>query len=115
MSLYSREDYEQEIELLEKTSQSVSRWIVAQEEEGNRGAGLQSIIFTTHLEAQKRNAKGRLLATRSMLMDAKSKSACAEPSTHAKGCKCKRYKKFRELEEKEQQLRELVAQRDEVA
>jgi hypothetical protein len=45
-------------------------------------------------EQQKRTAKGKLLNTRSTMIDSKTTKTCASPVTHGKGCCCKRYNKF---------------------
>lgn len=71
--LYGRAQYDEEIELIEQLSQGVSKWILEQNELGNRKAGLAALAFEGELETRRKSAKGKLLATMSILSDGDAK------------------------------------------
>ena len=107
--IYSRKEYELELEEIEKISQSLSRWCVLEQESGNRMAGHRILAMERELDNRRKEAKGKLLATRSILMDNDKKSACLKPKEHAKGCKCKRLYKTAKVAEMDNELTQLKA------
>lgn len=107
--LYSRKDYELELEEIEKISQSLSRWCVLEQENGSRNAGHRVLLMEQELNARRREAKGKLLATRSILSDSDKKSSCSKPKEHAKGCKCKKLYKTAKVAEMNDELTQLKA------
>jgi hypothetical protein len=94
MALYTRKDYDLDMEDIERQSQAISRFVVEAGEAGNRSAGLQAIRFEAILERKRNKAKGKLLATRSILADNDAKGACDDRAAHRAGCKCRRLNKF---------------------
>jgi hypothetical protein len=88
MGIYSRAQYDFDLETIERASQQVSCWVVEQAELGNRQAGRQSLIMSAELERMKRECKGKLLSTMNLLSDGDAKSKCLKPKQHQKGCRC---------------------------
>lgn len=90
MGLYSRAQYDFDLETIERASQQVSCWVVEQAELGNRKAGQQSLVMSAELERMRRECKGRLLSTMNLLSDsdASTKGKCLKPKQHQKGCRC---------------------------
>jgi hypothetical protein len=71
--LYGRAQYDEEMELIDTLSQGVSKWLVVEGEAGNRKAGLTALAFEGELESRRKSAKGKLLATMSILSDGDAK------------------------------------------
>lgn len=64
MGLYSKRQYEEDMETLEKANQQVSRLIAS-----GQMTGLRSLIFTKDIEKLKRECKSKLLRTRWILTE----------------------------------------------
>jgi len=90
MALYGRKAYDEELEALEMESQSLSGQVLF-----GQITGLQCLKLTAAIELRKRQAKGKLLRTMSILQDAKTAVRC-DVAGHAKGCVCGKVKKARE-------------------
>ena len=93
--LYGRAQYDADMEVIEQLSQGVTKWIVEQEEQGNRKAGLTALAFEGELESRRKTAKGKLLATMSILSDGDAKRKAGKNAR-------KRLDKFKQAELMEQ-------------
>src|SRR5580658_6533152 len=83
--LYSRADYDAELDDFDKQDQQISKDVAH-----HVMTGLDSLKATADLERERRKAKGRLLATIGHIVDGNARSSCNYPKEHKKGCKCKR-------------------------
>jgi len=64
MALYSRAQYDQDMDTLEKASQQISRLVASGEM-----TGLRSLIVTKEIEQLMRECKGKLMRTRWILTE----------------------------------------------
>jgi hypothetical protein len=69
MPLYSRAQYEVDLETIEKASQGISKLVAA-----GRITGFEAISATKALDSMAAKCKGKLLATRSILADKDSRA-----------------------------------------
>jgi len=93
VALYSKKDYEADLEQLETASHAISGMLVRGEING-----FQVLKLDAGIEIEKRKLKGRLLVTRSILQDGDSKSKCKDKKNHRQPCKCMNLFKHQEAE-----------------
>lgn len=85
MGLYTKADYDLDMERLDKADQLLSR---------NIAAGTirwpKTKQFQDSIEIQRRMCKGKLLGTMRILADGKGRGSCMEPGAHRQPCYCRR-------------------------
>jgi|SRR5271157_1144912 len=92
MALYSKKQYEEDMDTLEKASQQVSKLIACGEM-----TGLRSLIVTKDIEQLKRECKSKLLRTRWILTE----------SELQRKAQLKAKERIQELEDRIKELEEL--------
>jgi hypothetical protein len=94
--MYSRAQFEEDMEQIEQDSQGISRLVAA-----GKMSGLESLAYTKMIDNAKLKCKGRLFGTRMILADGDKKSKCADKKNHVQLCYCKKLHKFQAEQENE--------------
>jgi hypothetical protein len=68
--------------------------------DGEKLDGFEVNAYAERIERFRKRVKGKLVFTRTILMDGDKKAKCLSPATHGKGCRCKNYAKFKLAEGK---------------
>ena len=90
MALYSRAQYEWDLEQCDAADAVITRSVAAGELDG-----LVALTLWKKVELHRMALKGRLLATRSMLQDNDKKPRCDDRKTHTQVCMCGNYNRFK--------------------
>lgn len=84
MALYTRADYDRDLDELDRDDQMISRLIAS-----GHMTGLESLRVSHGIEIRREMLKGRLFGTIMRLKDRDHGASCLSPAGHKPGCMCK--------------------------